>query len=98
MSPKPLLTKKQRKSYCDKLLLNLPPSPYKQLAEKTGDTEIFVRRFFKGDYEFDETHRVIKEAAALVVRTNNKRSKQLQELAALAMEINENSFKRKQAK
>lgn len=98
MLAKPLLTKKQRKKYCDKLLLNLPPSPYKAIGKKTGDTEIFVRKFFKGQFDFDQTHRVIKAVSSLIIKTNAKRSKQLQDLAALAFDIQEKSFHTKQSK
>ena len=93
MSNNAPLNSSQRKKFMGKLLLNLPPSPYAEIAKNTEDSEIFVRRFFKGDYEFDSDHRIIKAAKELIIKTNAKRSKDLEALANLCHEINNNSFK-----
>lgn len=95
IATKKLLNKEQRRDYMDKLLPTLPASPYAKIAKKIGKTERFVRRFFKGDYEFDLSHPIIRETKKLIVRTNIKRSRQLQDLANLAFEISGNSSKSK---
>lgn len=92
---KKLLTQEQRKEYMDKLLPFLPHSPYAEIANKIGKTERFVRRFFKGDYEFDLSHPIISETKKLIKMAAADRSKKLQELANLAFEIQENSYNRK---
>lgn len=92
MTNNTLLTRSQRKKFMGKLLLNLPPSPYAEIAKNTKDSEIFVRRFFGGDYIFDSSHRIIKAARDLIIKTNTNRSKELEALANLCHEINENSF------
>lgn len=89
-----LLTKEQRKKYMDRLLPFLPHSPYAEIADNIGKTERFVRRFFKGDYEFDLSHPIINETKKLIKRATMDRSKKLQQLANLAFEIQANSYKR----